>query len=228
MRWFGARRFAAEELRGDKEIVMRAALADAGASLGGVFGRKTAALKYATEELKGDREVVMKVVAQNGLALEHAVDALKGCQEIVEKAVSHCGAALRFATEELRGNREVVMQAVSRDGAALNFATEALRGERAMMERALAQNPRRLLGLKVMLLSGRDCSWIFRHWGYRGPLIADVLRKSAELLELDPEQVVRDGALMSGTDILDEIAGHLEYGRVHEVTLVLSPAETLR
>ena len=52
--------YAADELKGDREIVL-AAVAQYGP-----------ALQHAAAELKGDREIVLEAVAQNGRALEYA------------------------------------------------------------------------------------------------------------------------------------------------------------
>eukprot|EP00971_Amphidinium_carterae_P309008 6139909-Amphidinium_carterae.1 len=56
--------YAAEKLKGDRAIVLKAVEQD---------GR---ALDYAAEELKGDRAIVLKAVEQTGIALMYAADAL--------------------------------------------------------------------------------------------------------------------------------------------------------
>ena len=174
---------ATEELRGDQEIVTRAVFQDG------------MALQYATEELKGDREIVMQAVSQDGYALQYATEELKGDREIVMQAVSDVGYALQYATEELKGDHEVVMRAVSKNGFALRFASQNLKGDKEMMQHAFRQDPR-LIGLKVFLLSGRCCDEIFDVDIHIRSL---VLRRCAELLDLDPDHVERSGALMRGT-----------------------------
>ena len=173
---------AAEELKGDREIVMEA------------VSQNGNALEFATEELKGDREMVMQAVSKNGPALEYATDELNGDREIVLEAVSKSGFALEFAKEELKGDHDLVMRAVSKNGYALVLAPQELKGDKEMMRHALRQGGA-LVGLKVFLLSGRCCDEIFlSHLDNRRV----VLRRCAELLDLDPDHVERSGALMRG------------------------------
>ena len=181
-----ALQYAAEELKGDPKVVMKA------------VSESGHALQYATEELKGDRKIVMTSVSSNGLALKYATEKLKGDHEIVMRAVSQSGLALQYATEELKGDREIVMRAVSEKGFALRFAPQELKSDKEMMQHALRPRPGQgdLIGLKVVLLSGRCCDEIF------GILYAPrmhVLRRCAVLLDLDPDHVERSGALMRGT-----------------------------
>ena len=175
---------ATGELKGDREIVMRAV-------------SNGHALKFAAEELKGDPEIVMRAVSNNGLALQHAAEELKGDRKIVMAAVSKYGCALEYATEELKGDREIVMRAVSQDGFALRFASQELKGDKEMMQHALRQGQGQcpLIGLKVVLLSGRCCDEIFSFCTDRRL----VLRHCAELLDLDPDHVERSAVLMRGT-----------------------------
>ena len=89
------------------------------------------------------------------------------------------------------------MRAVSKDGFALRFASQELKGDKEMMQHALRPRPGQgdLIGLKVVLLSGRCCDEIFLfHCEGR----SRVLRRCAELLDLEPDHVERSGALMRG------------------------------
>ena len=152
------------------------------------------ALQDATEEQKGDREIVMEAVSNYGHALQYATKELKGDHDIVMQAVSTNGFALDLATKDLKGDREIVMRAVSNKGFALRYASQELKGDKEIMQRALRQDPG-LIGLKVVLLSGRCCHEIFASIGGR----RNVLRRCAELLGLDPDHVERSGVLMRGT-----------------------------
>ena len=79
----------------------------------------------------------------------------------------------------------------------------------------------RLRGLvEVTLLSGRCCSQIFDL--DREPLEV-VLRESAYLLDLDEDQVLRDATLLHGTSVITDLEEDLEAGKLHELTLVMSP-----
>ena len=142
---------------------------------------------------------MLERVSKSGFALQYAAEELKGDREIVMVAVSQNGMALQFAKEELKGDREIVMRAVSTRGYALRFASQELKGDKEVMQHAL--RPRilqgRLIGLKVRLLSGRCCDEIFLYYpvGNRNRM----LRRCAELLDLDPDHVARSGVLMRGT-----------------------------
>ena len=156
------------------------------------------ALAFAAEELKGDPKIVMRAVSHDGLALEYATEELKGDPKIVMEAVCRNGMALQDAAEEMKGDREIVMRAVSKIGYALRFASQELKGDKEMMQHALRPKPGQgdLIGLKVVLLSGRCCDEIFDiHIEHR----REVLIRCAELLDLDPHHVERSGALMHGT-----------------------------
>ena len=71
---------AAEQLRGDHEVVMTA------------VAQNGHALQSATEELRGNREVVMTAAGQNGYAVQHAADELRGDKEIMEVALARASA----------------------------------------------------------------------------------------------------------------------------------------
>ena len=177
------------------------------------------ALQYATEELKGDRKIVMVAVSNNGFALRYATQELKGDREIVMAAVSQQGGALQFATEELKGDREIVMAAVSQKGLAIRHATKELKDDEEILQHALerSQNCSDLVGLKVVLMSGRCCSEVFWHVSS----MRVVLRRCAASLDLDPDYVERNGSLMRGPTEVKRLR-ELEPRKLHEITLVLS------
>ena len=93
--------FATEEMKGDRQIVIKA------------VSQNGFALKHATEEMKGDREVVMTAVSKNGYALAHATEEMKGDREIVMPAVSEFGHALWHAPAELRGDADMIVTALA-------------------------------------------------------------------------------------------------------------------
>ena len=161
----------------------------------------------------------MQAVSLNGYALRFAIEELKGDREIVMQAVSVNGSALQFATEELKGDHEIVMAAVSQDGEALRCATKELKDDEKILQHALerSQNSRHLVWLKVVLMSGRCCSEVFR----LRTTMRFVLRRCAESLDLDPEHVERNGTLMRGPTEVKHLI-ELEPGKQHEIALVLS------
>ena len=205
--------FAAEEMKGDREIDMQAVSQNCPSPH---FSRS---LKYATQELKGDRKIVMTAVSKHGLALQFTTEELKADRKIVMAAVSQDGFALQHAAEWLRGDREIVMKAVSHNGAAIRFATKELKDDEEILEHALerSRNCSDLVGLQVVLLSGRCCSEVFRRRADMGV----ALRRCAASLGLDPEYVGRNGTLMQGPTEVKNIF-ELEPGKLHEITLVLS------
>ena len=177
-------------------------------------------LQHASLELRGDREVVMAAVAEHGYALEFASEDLRGDREVVMAAVANDGDALRFAAECLRGDREVVMTAICQDGVAVLRATKEMRGDEEVMQAALEASPTELVGLRVSLLSGRSCNQVFWHNRHVRSM-RFIFRRSAELLDLDPDVVDRSGSLMFGESEISQIH-ELTPGKVHELTLVLS------
>ena len=70
-----ALKYAADELKKDREIVLAAVKNDG------------LALEYAADELKKDRDFILAAVKINGLALEYASDELKKDRDIVLAAV---------------------------------------------------------------------------------------------------------------------------------------------
>ena len=163
---------------------------------------------------------MFKRVSKSGMTLQDAAEELKGDREIVMEAVSENGHALQHATEELKADPEIVMRAVSHDGYALRYASQELKSDKEMMQHALRQGQGlgALVGLKVVLLSGRCCTEIFYiHSDHR----RRVLRRCAELLDLDPDHVERRGALMRG------IVEVQEGTKLHESILVAVASQSI-
>ena len=119
--------YASQELRKDREVVLRAVTNN---------GR---ALRYAFEALKGDKKLVLAAVTQNGLALQHASEELQGDREVVLTAVAQYVDALGYASPELRADREMVLTAVTHNGWALEYASQELRADREVCLVATSQ-----------------------------------------------------------------------------------------
>ena len=117
-----ALRYASEELKNDREVVLQVVKQDGGA------------LRYASEELKNDREVVLAAVKQNGWALMYASEELKNDREVVLDVVKRAGYVLKYASEELKKDREVVLAAVKSDRQALQFASNELKKDPEMLK----------------------------------------------------------------------------------------------
>ena len=67
--------YASDELKNDREVVMKA------------VNQRGCASEYASDELRNDREVVMEAVKQNGCALKYASDEVKSENEKVDFAM---------------------------------------------------------------------------------------------------------------------------------------------
>ena len=159
----------------------------------------------------------MTAVANKGEALRFAAEELKGDREVVMAAAANNGAAFRFAAEGLRGDRDVVMQAVSQDSSAVIFVAKEVWGDDEVMQAALEASPDELVGLKVLLLSGRSCNMVFHRFVPMGL----VKRRCAMSLDLDPNIVARRGSFILGEVKITSIT-QLPPGKAHELTLVLS------
>eukprot|EP00971_Amphidinium_carterae_P290915 5776991-Amphidinium_carterae.1 len=93
-----ALRFAAEECKADREIVLAAVKEYNFAS--SVY-ETCNALEFAAEECKRDREIVLAAVQKNGWALQYAAEECKADRQIVLEAVEQNPDALRYASDEL-------------------------------------------------------------------------------------------------------------------------------
>ena len=93
---------------------------------------------------------------------------MRADREVVMKAVAKDGTALGHAAEELRGDREVVMKAICQNGLSVLDATDCIKGDEEVMQAALAAAPTQLVGLRVLLLSGRSCNQVLSAPKYLG------------------------------------------------------------
>ena len=89
--------YAAEELRGDRDVVLAAVRHDG------------YALQFASDELKDDKEIVLTAIeTYEGDVLEYASERLKDDKETVLAAVKRCGDSIGFASERLRHDNDVI------------------------------------------------------------------------------------------------------------------------
>ena len=84
-----ALKFASDELRNDREVVLRAV----------VKNKYKWALQYASEELRNDREFFLDAVKRSPYALEYASEELRNDREFFLEAVRQTGDALEYADE---------------------------------------------------------------------------------------------------------------------------------
>lgn len=93
--------YVPENLRGDREIVMKA------------VKQNGSELCYASRKLKADREIVKIAVEQNSRAFKEASEALKGDREIAMIAVKQHDEAFRHTSEELKRDKAFVLEAMA-------------------------------------------------------------------------------------------------------------------
>ena len=182
-------KYAAAELKGDREFVLAAVQQDG------------YALQCASAEFKEDREIVLAAVQQDGYALKYASAELKGDREVVLAAVQQYGYALEYAAVELKGDREIVLAAVQQNGYALVFASETLQGSKILK----GLNPtklakKRLAWAMALKTEGFDlCTDIIR-------LINDKLLKSniGDLFNVLLEHIKKEQELSAGEGLSEK------------------------
>ena len=117
-----ALKFAAENFKNDREIVLKAVESDG------------AALEFAAENFKNDREIVLKAIESKRAALKFAAENIKADQEFIFEIIENIGGwMLMHASEKLKTNRQFVIKAVELNGAALEFAAENLKNDREVV-----------------------------------------------------------------------------------------------
>ena len=89
--------FASDEMKNDKEVVLKA------------ISGYMYALEYASDALKDDKEVVIAALSRDGGNIKFVSSRLCADREIIQKAVEDCGGyALKFASEELKKDPELI------------------------------------------------------------------------------------------------------------------------
>lgn len=125
--WGEALQYAAEELRGDKELVLEAVNMD---------GR---VLQYATDLIRADHAVVMAAVQQTWVSLQFATEGPRSDREIVRAGIRQGAGVLQYASTELCADRDLMLEAVEIDGHALKYASAELRADRGLVLKAVRQ-----------------------------------------------------------------------------------------
>jgi len=87
-----ALRYASEDLRGDKEVVLY------------IVKKEGTALEFASDELRGDKEVVL-------VAVNQSFPPPSNSQEVVLAVAEQDHGVLQYASKELRWDKEMVMEA---------------------------------------------------------------------------------------------------------------------
>ena len=98
----GAFKYAAKELRADKDVVFAAVTK---------YGYN---LRYAADELKNDKAFILDAIKASCWTLRYVKDEFKADKEIVLAAVRRDGLALEYTSEDLKADKEVVFEALKR------------------------------------------------------------------------------------------------------------------
>lgn len=174
-------RFASSELRGDRELVLKAVQDDAADSW--------KMLVYAAEQLQRDPEVALEAVKQDVHALAHVDPVLLEDRDFMMDAVREQPLALRYASEELQSDQEVVLEAVSRSWHALHYAGPDLLADHDVFREAIGQSWRALQladdvirSDKELVLLALEQNW----WALQ--FAADSLRADADIVSAALQQ----------------------------------------
>jgi hypothetical protein len=149
-------RYASDELRADRDLVLTSFLKDKwgiphlAASMWEdkevVMAAMIAApdhtyymLSRLSDELKSDYDVVLAAVRGEGVAIVHASTHLRANRQIVLAAVTQYGRVLEMVSDVFRTDRDVVMAAVQQDGVVLRMASEELRADPDVVRAAILQ-----------------------------------------------------------------------------------------
>ena len=96
-------RYASEELRKDREVVMAA------------VQKNDVALEYASKDLRNDKDIVMVAVRQNGNSLRYASNEMKNDKNVVLMAVAQNCYGLLYASEMLQCDEDVIRIAMEKN-----------------------------------------------------------------------------------------------------------------
>jgi hypothetical protein len=102
------------DLRGNREVVMKAVKQDG------------AALQFASSALRGDREIVLAAVEQNPIALQYANGSMQKDKSIIMTAVKKDGIAVRCTMKEMRQDYDIARAACIQTSKALPYLSEEL------------------------------------------------------------------------------------------------------
>jgi len=140
-----ALRFAADELRSDRGLVLQA-VKYSGALLG-----------EASDELKGDRAFVLEALRLSGAAMKGASEELRGSREfILEAARTGCGSAMEGAADYLRADKELVMEATLEDPEAFKYASDDLRYNKGFVMEVVSRCGRALQHVPLSFKADKD------------------------------------------------------------------------
>mmetsp|Transcript_19004 Transcript_19004/g.44329 ORF Transcript_19004/g.44329 Transcript_19004/m.44329 type:complete len:282 (-) Transcript_19004:300-1145(-) len=237
-----------DELRGNRELFMRAVRLD------------SEALQYASPELKNDINVVLNAVCKHWAALKHASEEMQCRHNVILEAVMQDADALQYADKSLRENRDFILAAIKAarngkgDGKVLMYAEQPLPKDKEVVLTAMAKGgsslkyaAAELLGqsdfwvaarkyvrnnaiLRVTLFSGRQCVSVWTPDEVastkKKAVIDDLIDTFARLKDEEGKpalnrKLVQHADLVRDTlEVDDTFLMGLQYGQVYDFNLI--------
>nr|WP_261787243.1 DUF4116 domain-containing protein [Fusobacterium necrophorum] len=117
-------RYAAEELKDDKDVVLVAISNDG------------SALEFAAERLRNDEDVVLVAMKTNGFGLEFAKK-FQNNKDIVREAAKQTHAALKFASDELKNDKQFMEEILKYNNWCLKYVSEELKDDKEFVLQAM-------------------------------------------------------------------------------------------
>jgi hypothetical protein len=221
----GVLRYASDELRADRDLVLTSFLKDKwgiphlAASMWEdkevVMAAMIAApdhtyymLSRLSDELKSDYDVVLAAVRGEGVAIVHASAHLRAMRQIVLAAVTQYGRVLEMVSDVFRMDRDVVMAAVQQDGDVLRMASEELRADPDVVRAAIMQcgsaleyasaqlRSDRSVVLTAVTKAGRALKWAAAQLQDDRDLVMVAVTEEGAALEFASERLQADRAVV--------------------------------
>jgi hypothetical protein len=118
-------RYAAENVRGNRDLMARAIIADAPGTI-----------SYATGDVLADAEVMLSAAKQSPDLLSYAAESLKADKTFVRRVATAVApsAVLQYAAEGLGDDKDFVLECMSLAGDSFSYVSERLRGDREVFD----------------------------------------------------------------------------------------------
>lgn len=129
-------KFASEELKDDKQIVMKA--------IDNYKNSYQSGLEYASKRLKNDSEVVLKAVKKSASAFDYASEQLKDDETIVLAAIEHGHEYFDYASIRLKSNRSFIFQAIKVNLNIVKYCPAKITNDYEIMKLVLSKLPRHI------------------------------------------------------------------------------------
>jgi len=166
-----ALKFADQELRGEKDIVLAAVRS------GGL------AIKYASEELQADRDVAIEAVKQTWQVYQKLNKKLRSDSEIAKCATQQDWHSLKYITKDLKTNHDLMRIAVQQSWQSFEFLVLEMRRKRDLALLAVQQSWKAFLHVPPELRNDRELALLaVRQHGQALGLASEQLRADREVV----------------------------------------------